>query len=275
MRPADNIRSGLAALVRERGGDFLRLRDEVLRSPDVETVHDLRVASRRLRAAVSLARMLMPGTGLGRLRRRIGRVTREVGQLRNLDEALLFFGRLDDRELAPLLKQLHRRRRTEQRSVSKLLRALPTGRIAVRLEAGTERLSSSAHQPIAACSLADISHRLFEPIEALLPLAAEAGRSAERHALRIAIKKWRYFMEITTQLVDSDYALLVDRLKEYQELLGKLNDLQVFGAMLKELQLPKAVRRRCRTAIAEHCATRLADLAELLRHKPLTAISGL
>src|SRR6185369_9560789 len=87
--------------------EMLRLRRVVMKGGGQEDIHDLRVASRRFRAAFALLEPLAhPGAGRVVVRR-VRRITRTLGTLRNLDEALAFFSaHADEIEPSKLLTWL-------------------------------------------------------------------------------------------------------------------------------------------------------------------------
>jgi len=72
--------------------ELLRLRRVVLKSCEHEDIHDLRVASRRFRAALKLLGPLGGNGNLKKISKKVRTLTRTLGDLRNLDEALVFFG---------------------------------------------------------------------------------------------------------------------------------------------------------------------------------------
>src|ERR1035437_3204417 len=71
--------------------ELLRLRRVVMKTSDQDDIHDLRVASRRVRAALELFYPFAPKGSKTELRKNIRKLTRILGGLRNIDEALLFF----------------------------------------------------------------------------------------------------------------------------------------------------------------------------------------
>src|SRR5512135_27773 len=83
-------------LLSERGEDFFRRREKALKSADAEDIHDLRVASRRLREGLALFSPCYLPRDIARLDRKIKQVTRLLGDIRNADEAHLFFTELTD-----------------------------------------------------------------------------------------------------------------------------------------------------------------------------------
>lgn len=87
---------------------------------------------------------------------------------------------------------------------------------------------------------------LYYPIHALLPLVAAPEMVEERHALRIAVKKWRYFTELLHDILGGKQQDLLVQLRQYQSLLGEMNDRVVITALLQETaELPETVRENC------------------------------
>src|SRR5512147_1518447 len=78
-------------LLAQRCGNFFQQLDNTLKTLDSEDIHDLRVASRRLREGLSLFESCYPPEKIARLARRVKDVTRLLGKIRNDDEAILFF----------------------------------------------------------------------------------------------------------------------------------------------------------------------------------------
>src|SRR5471030_2866655 len=71
--------------------ELLRLRRAVLKSSDLDDIHDLRVASRRLRAALELFYPFAQKGSKTELKKSVRKLTLILGGLRNIDEALIFF----------------------------------------------------------------------------------------------------------------------------------------------------------------------------------------
>jgi CHAD domain-containing protein len=91
-----------------------------------------------------------------------------------------------------------------------------------------------------------------------------------RHALRIAIKKWRYFLEIISSVLDRDYTALLELLKEYQSILGRMNDIVEFEAMIETLNLSSEDRKQLKSILQAEDNVLLENLATLIEQKPLT-----
>ena len=59
--------------------------DAVLKAEDIEAVHDMRVASRRLRASITVFGIAFPDPEYQRFEDEVKRVTQELGRARDLD----------------------------------------------------------------------------------------------------------------------------------------------------------------------------------------------
>ncbi len=112
--------------------DMLRHHKAALKG-DVEAVHDMRVAARRLRTLIEIFQPCFPAQLIRRLNRVAGKLARALGDVRDADVALDgLTARLKDAdpELAPGLRYLIKMQRAERRAARrKLRRALQTSRL--------------------------------------------------------------------------------------------------------------------------------------------------
>lgn len=256
--------------------ELVRLRGKALKSPESEAIHDLRVASRRFRAAVELFEPWMAHKNAARLKKSLRKMTRALGGVRNIDEAQLFFLAHPPAEPARrsrLRRALSKMRPAELARVKKALASFDRrslSRSVQRAAAGVEsRLTGESRNFPLPPYFSDTCERLFQPIQELLPDATSRERRASRHALRIAIKKCRYFLEIIAPVVGYDCRPAVELLREYQTILGRMNDVVVFGALCDDLALPRRERGFVEGILKGEEELLLKDLTELIEQKPL------
>lgn len=253
--------------------ELLRLRDEVLTTSDCDAIHDLRVASRRFRATVGLFEPWLPPKGTVRLKKSTRKLTRVLGGLRNIDEALIFFrahtpaDAITEEQVA---SQLEKKRPKELARITKTLTKLDQRRLnhLVQKAAGrlTRKRNTTAPLPdyfAATCT------SLFQPINKLLPVARKKNNRESRHALRIAIKKWRYFFEIMAPVLERDCSGILALLKEYQTILGRMNDIVEFESLCGKLSLSRNERCFVKETLHSEDELLLRQLTELIRQKPL------
>jgi len=216
-------------------------------------VHDLRVASRRLRAfGVTFSEVLAPKT-CARLEKKLKRVTRAVGALRDLDVLVaLAEGRLaaagSDRERASLehlLETLNERRSMAGAKAETRLRKLDTGELS--------RLVRRAAQDVIAQLSPEEGQRAYVRtfLERLILDAAErepprdgAEHAEQLHRMRIDIKEIRYALEFFEPMLGTHFDILYERATALQELLGAHQDLTVLGEIVMESSEELARRNR-------------------------------
>jgi CHAD domain-containing protein len=235
-------------LLFERGDDFFRRRDKALKTSDPEEIHDLRVASRRLREGLALFAPCYPTGNLNRLVKQIKLVTRLLGEIRNTDEAILFFTELAEvldescrSDLERVLDNFQISRKKELKKLKTGLRDIVSKTVHDRFirtvsspSLFTQKVNSiDLFMPLSQFAGSALDSRLTTVLE-LLPEAGQPGAGEAQHLLRIAIKHVRYRLEILSFLIGDHYEEMHGVLKGYQDVLGKLHDLDVFTGIVQE-----------------------------------------
>jgi CHAD domain-containing protein len=201
---------------------------------DVEAIHRARVASRRLRELLPI--LEMEAGEAGKLGRRLRKVTRRLGDVRELDVLLLLVGELKEdalpaRTLARVADEVQvERARARKRFMSKIgpgeLRrtARKLGRVARRLEKGDAPGAESRRWRWA------LDARVARRATVLAQTIERAGAlylPDRLHAVRIAVKKLRYAVELSAEAAGNARSADVRLLTRQQDLLGRLHDYQV------------------------------------------------
>jgi CHAD domain-containing protein len=223
---------------------------------DARAVHRARVASRRVREALAMVEAAGAGHAATRARRLARRLTRALGPVREMDVALAELGIVarahrwpTDAEVA-LRRWLQDRRTERRRAMRRSLAAV--GRRAVR----TRFLSAASD--LEERALVDVARRhLLRRADRVRGHAAACGTlyAPDRlHALRIAVKKLRYAIEIATPLGGEAAAPALRALRAAQCRLGRLHDAQVLMQAIQALTLETA------PAASPAWAARLDDL---------------
>lgn len=204
---------------------------------DVRAIHRTRVATRRLRELLPV--LQLDGKSAHKLGKRLRRVTRRLGDVRELDVLL---GMVDDmragnarsnRMLGQVAGDLRRSRdEAQKKRIGKGL-VLELHRLADTLAETAETLEDEGddakHEHRRGWRWA-IDARVTRRAEALREAIEEAGALylPERlHAVRITLKKLRYAVEVAAEASGADRRAELGLLKRGQDTLGKLHDLQV------------------------------------------------
>jgi CHAD domain-containing protein len=245
--------------------------DGVRVSEDIEYIHRMRVASRRLRAALPLFEPCFSQKQYGRWMGAIAGITRALGEARDADVQIAFLQKYLKKRMAGWKKQKDKdgsepptapairyllsdlrnsRARHQQRVISALnafekSRVVPGMREAFALiAAGDRRIPRQGlayGMPTLAAS--QIEARL-ETLLSYEPWVHHPDAVAEHHATRIAAKKLRYTMEIYGPVYRLGLAKPHARVKMIQEILGDLHDCDVWIDHITRLLLRERGRFR-------------------------------
>lgn len=256
--------------------ELLRLRRVALKTSDLDDIHDLRVASRRFRAVLDLYRRLSLKNAKAGVNKNVRKLTRTLGGLRNVDEARIFFQARTGTDAfagSVLGRTLSGLRSREVKRIGKVLISFEHRKLDRIVRKMVARMNLDHIRERNDLSIptifSDVSAGMYRPIQEALPVSTIPGHRAERHSLRIAIKKWRYFLEITAQVLELDYSSVLEQLKEYQSYLGRMNDIVEFEILLRGLELPKSELEHAQAILIAEDASLLAGFRNLAECNPL------
>jgi CHAD domain-containing protein len=221
-----------------------------LEQGDIKALHRTRVASRRLRELIPV--LQLPPDVAKKLSRRLRKVTERLGSARELDVTLLLIDELHTarpahREALDQIRRVVAKQRDAARK--KLVERLPIGdlqRLARKLERARldlqreEKASVSAPKPGRAqaarwatdARAAQRAAKLADAIDS----AGAVYLSERLHTVRVALKKLRYVLEISSEIAREKETPTVRALKRAQELLGRMHDLEVLITRVREVQ---------------------------------------
>jgi triphosphatase len=204
-----------------------------------EGTHQVRVALRRLRSALSVFKKHIPAAQRAALNAEAKWLLNQLGPARDLDvfiqnlTAPLASKVSDDAALAQLIRVARRAQSKAHVEAAKALRSARATRFNARLEAWisgrgwrTEKVEESDEIKTESFARRFVNRRLrniradYNDIETL--------SVAERHELRIAVKKVRYGLEFFHDVLPAKRVKhLANTLKHLQDTLGHLNDIDV------------------------------------------------
>jgi CHAD domain-containing protein len=276
------------ALLAQRGDDFRRRLAIVLQAYDPEAIHDLRVSSRRLREGLALFAPCYPAAPARRVDRRVRTVTRMLGEIRNRDEAALFFSGLRNKldaacrsALESLTASLEQERGAELARLKEGLcrtAAADFHRQYRRLTDFPEIFPADGTAPDLFVPLEEFGRQALGArlagLMQLVPAARVKGNAAERHQLRIAVKHFRYRLEILSHLFGERYDDGYAAVKSYQEVLGKLQDLDVFAGICRAACMNCQVEATILDAMVTRQNALFAKFTAMLERMPFEKIGS-
>ena len=207
---------------------------------DANRLHEARVATRRLRERLPL---VLPGASRQRLLKKVRRLSRALGRARELDVAL------------QTLDELTAGGDTPAAAVAKLRRLMGEER---------QRIYSGMTAEIARVNVDKLRRRAVAAArkhhddgksdpKRLLAGQERAARRAVRlrtavdeaaglylpdrlHEVRIGVKKLRYSLELVRELRGSRAMARINNLRQAQDLLGRMHDLEVLIGRVRAVQ---------------------------------------
>jgi len=230
-------------LLRKRLDQFTRMLHGV-EAGNARALHRTRVASRRLRELLPVLQLDCAATG--KLGRRLRKVTQRLGAVRELDMLLLLIdelhesGRHDERGLGRIAEAVARDRDKRRQRLLEKPTTVELRRIGDKLSELARKLDEEdrGRQPARGwrwaleARVARRASRLKGAIE-----AAGAVYLPERlHVVRIALKKLRYGVELSAEAASTPRHPDLRALKRGQDLLGRLQDLQVLIGRVRQVQ---------------------------------------
>jgi CHAD domain-containing protein len=266
VQPDDPLAEAGRKVMRYHFAQMLLHEDGTRLGKDIEELHDMRVATRRMRAAFEVFSDAFTEKAIKTHLKGLRATGRNLGRVRDLDvfmeKAHIYLKKLPaDRqaELEPLLHSW-----AEEREKDRLLMGnyLDSSKYAEFKEdflrfvstpgAGARKPSSTDLLPSRAGDIAPIliytrlaSVRSFNSI-------LETASLEQFHALRIEFKKLRYTVEFFREVLGEESKLVINDLKMIQDHLGDLNDAHVATQILRDFllvwekeqdQLPVAQRK--------------------------------
>jgi CHAD domain-containing protein len=249
----DSSMGDLAYAVLRRQLAVLRAKEPGTRlGEDPEELHDMRVATRRLGAALDLFDDVLP-VRARTYRSELSWLAAVLGAVRDLDvqqeaqeevadamegwRALLDLPPEDD-PLQTLHALLHRERESARAA---LLAALDSPRwdrlqrgLASMVQQGPLRRSAATRLP-AVIGVPDLVAARHRAVAKAATRAKKSGVAADFHRLRIRGKRLRYSLEFSAELYGGRTSRYVRRLTALQDQLGTLQDTEVAAARLAAL----------------------------------------
>ena len=287
VQPEDAIAEAGRKVLRYHFATMLRHEAGTRRGKNIEALHDMRVATRRLRAAFEVFGEVFKPKVLKTHLKRLRTAGRTLGRVRDLDVSLEKAGHYlqtlpagEHQGLQPLLDAWKQER---QAARSHLVAYLDSPEYREFTEQFFVFLTTpgAGARPIPEALPAAPQVREIMPLLIYTRLAAVRAYAAvlpsatveQLHALRIECKKLRYTVEFFREVLGPEAKAVINDLKDLQDHLGDLNDAQVATHTLndflaawdaRQAALPLAERQNPESVVA-YLAYRHAE-----RHRLIT-----
>ena len=209
-----------------------------------EGVHQLRIATRKIRAALNLFHEVIPPVSAGKLQSELRYLTRALGRVRDLD--------VHRAQLSAILEKKKWRKYEKYLSRQQIRRQAQLERALTKHSASSRHQLEDIIQQIH-CDEINSSRTVEQYLAQILPptinrilnAGANLGTQAsvdEIHAFRIALKTLRYQLE-TFSDISNNLDQLTNTAKGLQSLLGDHQDCQLARSMVEKFIATQAGKR--------------------------------
>jgi len=249
---------------------------------DIEDLHRMRVATRRMRAAWRVFGDAYRPKRAARYVEELRGVATRLGAVRDLDVLLDGLSRYvaglsaeESAALEPLVAAWHGQREVARRELAATLDSSAYRRFVADYLAFVEQSGAGARDV-----LATTPHRVRDTAASRVWTAYEQVRAYDAtlawadvptiHELRIAGKRLRYTLEFFREVLGPDTAALIEKVTALQDHLGALNDADVATRMGREFLVASAARLSPPTieAVGRYLGARDQEMARLRRSLP-------
>jgi CHAD domain-containing protein len=216
------------------------------RSGDAAALHEARVASRRMRAALPV---VAPGSRARKLERQVRRITRALGPVRELDVALQLLDEFEGRgeiprhALARLRQVVDRERQALHQDMERRLERCNLDKMCKRTLAMARKQTApvrgargKTRDPRRVATAERRAGNHAQRLRVAMENAAGLYLPDRLHEVRIALKKLRYSTELVRELRGSRATGRIRTLKKVQDLLGRMHDFEVLIARTRGVQ---------------------------------------
>lgn len=245
-KPNQDVQIFGAAIIMQQLTLLVAEIEGVKKAEDIEAVHRMRVATRRLRSALPVFGPFLAARRFETWRKRIRGITRALGAARDADVQIEHLAELVSRMTPPeragvrrLLLRIRQRRRAMQADVNEALRQFEKSRLVADMSQKLPpyeiyRSQLNLQSPALLSTAAEhIQTRLAEFL-AFEPYVSQPECVSELHAMRIAAKQLRYTMEFFAPLYADELKSTLKILRSCQDALGAIHDADVWVATLPE-----------------------------------------
>jgi CHAD domain-containing protein len=282
---ARGLRKQVKLLTEHLGG--VRLGEEI------ESIHRVRVASRRLRAVLSMFGDCWKRKQVKTWKRQVRELARGLSEVRDLDVQIEFLDQslaaVSDAALVPgiarLLSHAEQQRQWLQPRVLRAVDGIERSAVLKDMQAAARRvLDESDEETVVPCAstcrrAAKSIRKRLKRLMAEAPGLQSAGHIEQHHAMRIAAKRLRYTLELARPHRSAELDDIGDKVKRLQTLLGEIHDCDVWAENLDSFARTEAAQvhvyfgesrrfnrllpgleylRKDRKTRREHCFTELA-----------------
>lgn len=242
--------AGRVALLRDFI-DMLNHEAGALSGEDIEDLHNMRVATRRMRSALRLLEPYYTGRIAGQFREQLGKIAAVLGDIRDrdvlLEDMTVYLPALpqsEQDELRRVMQIIEGEREAERADLHALVAKRSYARFIEAFQKFLTTPDDRALKPVRGHKVTPVVVRhvlptiIYEHLGAVRAYDAiiETADGRTLHQLRIEFKRLRYTITLFEELLGAGAKTFLKELKKVQDLLGRMQDIVTAHALLGPIQ---------------------------------------
>ena len=236
------------------------------------SVHELRVETRRMLALGTLFRAMWWDDRLAEIERCLKRMFKRLSRLRDTHVQLMFVEEAQERfpELAKFHKALAKREVRLTRRLEASVDKFPLRRVqklvrSVRKNHRSRRKRASSHHN----EWSRVCRHLDDTFKRVTELRSEINPqdSVTIHRVRVAFKKFRYLVELLQSMLTGVTAHQIEAMHDYQSMMGEIQDVETLQGTLNEYVSKKKSRLGKHLHFRDYLTKRRATLVRTYLHQ--------
>lgn len=256
---------------------------------DIEALHDMRVATRRMRAAYRIFAAYFDPEAIKPFNKSLRRAGQTLGAVRDLDVLLeraeSYRAKLPPEQadaLTPLLDDWRSRRKVARRALLDYLDGPAYRQFVTEFQAflstpgaGAQTIPPGEPVPYQVCHVVPrLIMERYEQVRAYEPVLRDGAPLPVYHMLRIDCKRLRYALEFFQAVLGPEAPGLIKQVTAMQDLLGALQDAHVAEALIRAFleeqrnKHAKALPPSALAAAEDYLAEQLGSQQKLLAQFP-------
>lgn len=228
---------------------LIKTAQNINKRKNIEDIHDIRVASRRIRTCLVIFQEFFPTKKYKLWFRDIKGITRAFGAVRDLDVQIDLLDRIFNLVEDPKIRtgirrirlRLKQRRQKKEAQTAEITKSIIESPIFTEMQTwcnvaiGSDEQSDEKSLALYQLGYKNIQNRLDELLffEVFI---FDPARIEELHQMRIAAKRLRYSLEIFSGLYEGKIDFTLDVARKTQEYLGQIHDADVWISFLPEFK---------------------------------------
>lgn len=231
MEKTDSLSDLAVKTLMEPAETLLKLSS--LKNFEEEDIHDIRVASRRLRIGIPIFSACFDGKETAKWLKALKSLTESLGNARDYDVFIKYLSKYENQSLTEIIERLKSSREASYSLARKKISKTYKSGVLEDIISNLKEIDCG-EKNCYSLGLANVCVR-YSAVEKYSRNLKDDADKAGHHKMRIAVKKFRYCLEVFSPLFEDRLSEEISSLKELQDSLGKMHDFDVFLEKIPEI----------------------------------------